>query len=285
LQLKPFVACYINVTTGLVHNEDALQKLLFLAEKGLPAMYVPIVVGGLSGPVTPPGSMALINAGVLVGLVLSQLKREGAPFIVPGWGSEGLDMKTLVSPYCSPNPRGLAHAMAHYYNLPSFGLGGCSESKQVDQQAAAEAALTLVAETLGGANLIHDLGYLESGLTGSLAQLVICDEIVGWLGHFVAPVEVNDETLALGLIDEIGPDGQFLDTAHTLAHFREHWYPTVFDRRNYDKWQAIGGESLAERAADRVKKILAEHQPEPLPDEATQAVKAVVRRAEESVGE
>jgi trimethylamine--corrinoid protein Co-methyltransferase len=122
-------------------------------------------------------------------------------------------------------------------------------------------------------------------LTGSLAQLVICDEIVGWLGHFVAPVEVNDETLALGLIDEIGPDGQFLDTAHTLAHFREHWYPTVFDRRNYDKWQAIGGESLAERAADRVKKILAEHQPEPLPDEATQAVKAVVRRAEESVGE
>jgi trimethylamine--corrinoid protein Co-methyltransferase len=96
-------------------------------------------------------------------------------------------MKTLVSPYCSPNPKGLAHAMAHYYNLPSFGLGGCSESKRVDQQAAAEAALTLMAETLGGANLIHDLGYLESGLTGSLAQLVICDEIVGWIKHFMAP--------------------------------------------------------------------------------------------------
>ena len=281
LQLKPFAACYINVTTGLIHNEEALQKLLFLAEKGLPAMYVPIVIGGLSGPVTPPGSMALINAGVLVGLVLSQLKREGAPFIVPGWGSEGLDMKTLVSPYCSPNPRGLAHAMAHYYNLPSFGLGGCSESKQVDQQAAAEATLTLMAETLGGANLIHDLGYLESGLTGSLAQLVICDEIVGWLGHFMAPVEVNEETLALDLIDEIGPDGQFLDTEHTLTHFREHWYPTVFDRHNYDKWQAAGGKSLAERAAQRVEEILAEHQPEPLPDDVAQAVKAVVRRAEE----
>jgi len=284
LQQRPFAACYINVTTGLIHNEEALQKLLFLAEKGLPAMYVPIVIGGLSGPVTPPGSMALINAGVLVGLVLSQLKREGAPFIVPGWGSEGLDMKTLVSPYCSPNPRGLAHAMAHYYNLPSFGLGGCSESKQVDQQAAAEASLTLMAETLGGANLIHDLGYLESGLTGSLAQLVICDEIVGWLGQFMAPVEVSDETLALDLIDEIGPDGQFLDTEHTLAHFREHWYPTVFDRHNYDRWQAAGGKSLAERAADRVKKILAEHQPEPLPEDITQKIKAIVQRAEHGAG-
>jgi trimethylamine--corrinoid protein Co-methyltransferase len=280
LQLRPFAACYINVTTGLIHNEEALQKLLFLAEKGLPAMYVPIVIGGLSGPITPPGSMALINAGVLAGLVLSQLKREGAPFIVPGWGSEGLDMKTLVSPYCSPNPRGLTHAMAHYYNLPSFGLGGCSESKQVDQQAAAEAVLTLMAETLGGANLIHDLGYLESGLTGSLAQLVLCDEIVGWLGHFMAPVEVNEETLALDLIDEIGPDGQFLDTEHTLAHFREHWYPTVFDRHNYDKWQAAGGKSLAERAAERVTKILSEHQPEPLPQDVAQAVQAIVERAE-----
>ncbi len=284
LQLRPFAVCYINVTTGLIHNEDALQKLLFLAERGLPAMYVPIVIGGLSGPITPPASMALINAGVLVGLVLSQLKREGAPFIVPGWGSEGLDMKTLVSPYCSPNPRGLAHALAHYYNLPSFGLGGCSESKQVDQQAAAEAALTLMAETLGGANLIHDLGYLESGLTGSLAQLLICDEIVGWLEHFMAPVEINDETLALDLIDEIGPDGQFLDTEHTLAHFREHWYPTVFDRRNYDRWQAAGGKSPAERAADRVKKILAEHQPEPLPQDVAQAVHAIVERAEARYG-
>jgi trimethylamine--corrinoid protein Co-methyltransferase len=59
-------------------------------------MYVPIVIGGLSGPVTPPSGMALINAGVPVGLVLSQLKRQGAPFIMPGWGSEGLDMKTLA---------------------------------------------------------------------------------------------------------------------------------------------------------------------------------------------
>jgi trimethylamine--corrinoid protein Co-methyltransferase len=280
LKLKPWVACYINVTTGLRHNEEALQKLLFLADKGLPAIYVPVVVSSISGPITPAGSVALVNAGMLVGLVLSQLKREGAPFIVPGWGAEGMDMKTMVNPYCAPDPRGIAHALGHHYHLPIFGLGGCSESKLVDQQAAAEAALTLMIETLGGASLIHDLGYLESGLCGSLAQLVICNEIVGWIEHVVAPVEISDETLALDLIDEIGPDGQFLESDHTMAHFRERWYPGVFERGNYDQWQAKGGKSLGERAAEQVRQILAEHEPEPLPEEVAQKLKEIIRRAE-----
>jgi trimethylamine--corrinoid protein Co-methyltransferase len=280
LRQRPFVACYINVTTGLRHNQEALQKLLFLAEKGLPALYIPVVIGGVTAPVTVASSVALVNAGVLVGLVLSQLKRQGAPFIVSGMTNDSLDMRTMISPYCSPDPIGVAHALAHHYDLPMFGVGGCSESKLVDQQAAAEAALTLMVETLGGANLIHDMGYLESGLCGSLAQLVICNEIVGWLEHFMAPVEINDETLALDLIDEVGPDGQFLDSEHTLSHFRENWYPDVFERGNYDQWQTAGGRGLVERAAERVEQILTEHKPEPLPEAVAQAIKAIVRQAE-----
>ena len=280
LKLRPFAACYINVTSGLIHNQEALQKLLFLADKGLPALYIPVVDCGINSPVTPAAGMALVNAGVLLGLVLSQLKREGAPFIIPGWGGEGLDMRTMVSPYCPPNSKGMAHALAHHYNLPQFGIGGCSESKLVDQQAAAEAALTLMAETLGGANLIHDLGYLESGLSGSLAQLVICDEMVGWIEDMMAPLEISDETLALDLIDELGPDGNYLDTEHTMEHFRERWYPTVFERGNYDQWQAKGAKTLEQRAVERVEEILAEHKPEPLPEDVAQAVHAVVERAE-----
>ncbi|HSR33494.1 MAG TPA: trimethylamine methyltransferase family protein [Anaerolineae bacterium] len=284
LKLRPSAACYINVTSGLIHNEEALQKLLFLAGKGLPALYIPVVAGGINGPVTPAGSMALANAGVLVGLVLSQLRREGAPFVVPGWGGEGLDMRTMVSPYCAPDPKGMAHALAHHYNLPQFGLGGASESKLVDQQAAADAALTLMAETLGGANLIHDLGYLESGLCGSLAQLVICNEMVRWIEHLFAPVEITDETLALDLIDEMGPEGQFLDADHTMKHFRERWYPDVFERGNYEQWQARGSKTLAERASERVTKILQEHQPEMLPKDVARDVHAVVERAEAQFG-
>ena len=84
LNAKPFIACYINVTSGLVHNAEALEKLLFLAGKGLPALYQPLVTAGMTSPVTLPGSMAMLNAGALAGVVLSQLKREGAPVIIPG---------------------------------------------------------------------------------------------------------------------------------------------------------------------------------------------------------
>ena len=96
----------------------------------------------------------------------------------------------------------------------------------------------------------------------------------------MAGIEINDETLALDLIDEANPDGQYLDSKHTFAHFRERWYPHVFERDNYDNWLAHGGKSLAERAAERVSEILAEHKPEPLPEAIRDRVNAVVTRAE-----
>jgi trimethylamine--corrinoid protein Co-methyltransferase len=284
LRLNPFVACYINVTTGLRHNQEALQKLLFLADKGLPAFYIPVGLGGTTAPITVAGCQVIWNVGALVGLVLSQLKREGTPYVMAGWGAGGLDMKTTVMPYAEPDRRGVAQAMAHYYGLPMFALGGCSDSKCLDQQSGVEAALTLMVTALTGGNIVHDLGYLESGLCYSLAQLAICDEILGWLAHFTRGVDVSDEALAVDLIDEVGPDGQFLDTEHTLAHFRERWYPTLIDRNNYDNWQAKGGKTLAQRAAERVENILAEHKPEPLPNEVAQTVHAVVERAEAQYG-
>ena len=281
LRLNPFVACYINVTTGLRHNQEALQKLLYLADKGLPALYIPVGLGGATAPITVAGCQVIWNVGALVGLVLSQLKREGAPYVMAGWGAGALDMRTMVQPYAEPDRRAIAQAMAHFYGLPMFALGGCSDSKCVDQQAGIEAALTLMVTALTGGNIVHDLGYLESGLCYSLAQLVICDEILGWLEHCLRGVDVSDEALAVDLIDQVGPDGQYLDSKHTLAHFRERWYPTLIDRNNYDNWQAKGGKDLGQRAAERVKEILAEHKAEPLPDDVAQAVHAIVERAEE----
>jgi len=278
LRQNPLVACYINVPSGVLHNKDSLKKLLFLASKNLPVLYIPSSTAGATGPVTPAGAAALDYAGVLVGLVLSQLKREGSPFVVSGIPPGHLDMRTLVGTYCEPE-RGITQAMAHFYGLPMFSIGGASESKTLDLQAAAEAALSLTVETLAGGHIIHDMGYLESGLTFSFAQLVICDEIVSWIKAFAKGFEVSDESLALEVIAKVGPEGQFLNTKHTLKHYRERWYPSLFDRATYESWQEKGGKTLTERAAERIELILTEHKPEPLPLKVKENLRKIVQKA------
>ena len=278
LRKNPTIACYINVVSGLRHNKEALQKLFYLSSKKIPALYIPSSTAGVTSPVTPVGSLALDYAGVLLGLVLSQLKQEGAPVIVPGMPPGQLDMRTMVSTYCEPE-RGLAQALAHFYGLPMFSLGGASESKVVDQQAAAEAALSLTVETFAGGNIVHDLGYLESGLTFSFVQLVICDEIVSWIKGFCTEYEVSNETLALDLVAEVGPDGQYLNTKHTLQHYRKRWYPKLFERGTYESWLEEGGKNLIERGAEKVKSILAEHKPRPLARKIREKLQKIVSRA------
>ncbi|HSO27123.1 MAG TPA: trimethylamine methyltransferase family protein [Anaerolineales bacterium] len=278
LRRNPICACYINVTHPMRHNQEALQKLLFLADKGLPTTYTPVVLRGATGPVTAAGAIALANAGELAGLVISQLKREGTPIILTGGVNDMLDMRTTVDAYADPNNRVMLVEVAHRYDLPIFGLTGCSDSKLPDEQAAAEAAFSLLLETLAGAQLAHDVGYLEGGMTNSIEQIVICDELIEYTKRFMQPLEINDETLGLDLIHEIGPDGDYLSTEHTLKHYRKDWYPKLFDRRNYDDWQRAGGKTLRQRARERALKILETHQPEPLPADIQKAVDAIVEQ-------
>ncbi len=279
LRARPNIALYINVTRGLVHNDDSLRKLLILAERGLPALWIPVTSSGTTGPVSVAGNLALNNAGVLVGIVLAQLVRPGTPVIVPGFGGDALDLRTMVDPYAGPDHRGTVPSLAHHYGLPMFSLAGGSDSKVVDQQAALEAALTMLVDALGGGQLLHDSGYLESGLTGSLAQLVVCDEIASWIRAAIAPVDLGDEALSLDLIDELGPDGSFLETDHTMAHYRDRWYPTLIDRLGHAAWAARGSVTLGERAAARVDKLLDTHEVPPLPQPAIDTITDILERA------
>jgi trimethylamine--corrinoid protein Co-methyltransferase len=160
-----------------------------------------------------------------------------------------------------------------------FALAGGSDSKTVDQQAATDAALTMLLTALAGGHLVHDSGYLESGLAGSLAQLAICDEIAAWIRAAIAPVATDDEALALDLVHDLGPDGSFLEAQHTLDHFREHWYPTLIDRLSRPAWLARGGATLGDRAVARVETILSSHQVPPLPEAADLAINEILGRA------
>ena len=280
LERKPFVINYVNPSNAFHHNQEAVQRLLYAAERNLPTIYIPVAGRGTAAPMTTAGAMAVGNAGQLAGLVLAQLKREGSPYIRGGAGGGGLDMRTMVSSYAAPDGGPFGWDVAHHYGLPIFGTAGCSDAKVFDAQAAAEAAISLLTNTLGGANLIHDIGYLDFAMTGSLELVAFCDEVIGWIKHYLRPLEISDETLALDLTQDIGPDGSFLDTQHTVRHCRESWMPTLMDRQNYERWAESGSTTLQERANHKVRKILETHRAEPLSEDVRQALKAIVERAD-----
>jgi trimethylamine--corrinoid protein Co-methyltransferase len=115
-------------------------------------------------------------------------------------------------------------------------------------------------------------------MTGSLELVALCDEIVGWLRSYFHKLEISEETLALDLIHEVGPDGHFIDTAHTLRHVRDDWRPTLLDRFSYHRWAELGSTTLEQRAKAKVQEIITSHRVEPLATEVQAALQAVINR-------
>jgi trimethylamine--corrinoid protein Co-methyltransferase len=264
LQRYPFILNYVNTVSPFYHNRESVQRLLYAAERNLPTVYAPGNSRGITTPFTIAGALALGNAGHLGGLVLSQLKREGSPFLRSQPTGTSLDMNSMVSIYGAPDNGPYGWDLAHHYDIPTFGAAGCSDAKVFDAQAAAEASLTLFETTISGVNLIHDVGYLDSAMTGSLEFVYFNNEIIGWLRQYLRKLEINEETLALDLIHEIGPDGNFLEAEHTLRHVREDWRPTLLDRLDYNRWTDQGGKTVQERANEKVKEIIEAHHADPL---------------------
>jgi len=275
-QRRPFATCYINVTSGLVANAEALQKCIYLAEKGLPLLYIPLNAAGVNSPATTAGCMASMNAGTLLGIVLAQLVREGTPVAVPGWNGGPYNLKTMVGNYVLADEQGVATEMGKYYGLPVFGLGGSTDAKVLDQQCGFEATISLVTALLHGANIVHDVGFMDSGLQASLQLMVICADSIGFLRAATRGVTVSDETLALDTVEELGPTGVYLSHEHTLRHFREPYYSGLADKGVYAQWERKGSTTMEQRAAKVVDRILTEHEPEPLPPEIRRDLKRIV---------
>jgi trimethylamine--corrinoid protein Co-methyltransferase len=283
-QRRPFATCYINITSGLIANAEALQKCMYLAEKRLPMLYIPINAGGVNSPTTTAGCMAALNAGTLLGIVLAQLVREGTPVAVPGWNGGPYNLKTMVGNYVLAEEQGVATEMGKYYGLPVFGLGGSTDSKVLDQQCGMEVTISLMTALLHGANIVHDVGFMDAGLQGSLPLQVMANDTIGFLRAATRGVLVNDETLALDVVGELGPTGDYLTHAHTLRHFREPFYSSLADKATYSQWVERGATTMEDRAAKQVDKILASHKPEPLPSDVQRDIKKIVEREQERIG-
>lgn len=279
LKNSPFVALYTEPISPLTLAKESTQKLMYMAEKSLPVVFTPAVITGATGPVTIAGGLIQANAEILSGYVLANLIKVGTPFIYGG-GVPSMDMATSIASYASSEFLLATSAltdMARYYRLPMFSFAGCSDSSIYDHQAAIEGSLWILLSTLNGGNLVHDVGYINNGLTTSFEQLVVSNEVIGMVRRITQGLEVNEETMALDLIDEIGPGGEYLTSEHTLRHFKENWYPELFSRSPYEKWEEEGKKDLKTRANEKAKYIIENYSPKPLDEKIKVGLQKIVK--------
>ena len=282
-QRNPFAVLFGGEVSPLQITSEYTPKLLYAAEKGLPLVCAHSAIAGGTAPVTLAGAMVQIQAETLAMLLLVQLKREGAPFIFSTCGPIPMDMSAMTASYASPEFAlfmGSMTEMAQYYGAPVFSFAGCSDSKCFDEQASMEGALTMFISAIAGGNLIHDVGYIESGLTSSFEMLVTMDEMAGYVKRVLGGIEVNPESLALDVIDRVGPGGEYLTDEYTLRHFRENWVPKLLDRSSHGTWRERGGRTLGQRAHEKVLKLLETYQAKPLDEDTSARVSEIVAREE-----
>jgi trimethylamine--corrinoid protein Co-methyltransferase len=283
LRLHPRCLLYTEPVSPLILTHKAMEMVLFCAEKQVPMTFPTGMMAGATGPVTLAGSIALGNAETLAALTVLQLAAPGSPFVYGGNVSV-MDMRTSLFTYGAPEFH-LAFAafadLGHWYKLPIWGLAGASDAKTLDAQAAAEAAYEILMGRLSGNNLVHDVGYLNTGLTASMEMIVLCNELIAMTKRISRGIEVSDKTLALDVIDQVGPRGNFLETEHTFENFRENiWQPALFERDSYDAWKTAGSKTLFTKLNERVKEILASHQPEPLAKDAARKIAKILAERE-----
>lgn len=280
LKQHPTLLLYSEPSTPLQHSETATGKLLFMAENSLPIVHSPAPMMGGTAPITLAGGLALGNAETLSSLVMHQLKNRGAPFVY-GSGLHHIDMKTTISVYSAPEfqlARAAVAQMGRFYNLPSWGYAGHSDSCVMDEQAAADSAFSVLVALLGGNNLVHDVGYLEAGLTTSPEMIVFTSEMISMTRRFMSGISFSEEHLALEIIDQIGPGGDFLSTDHTYEHFRNFWQPGLFSRQRVEEWETAGSPRLGDRLREKTVQIIQDHQPQPLPDPVKREIQRILNQ-------
>jgi trimethylamine--corrinoid protein Co-methyltransferase len=287
-ELRPNYIHYCEPLSPLVSTEDALDKLIFAAKHRVPLIFTPCPIAGGTAPITAAGIITQAAAESWMGLTIAQTLQPGLPFFMGGVLSV-MDMSNMILAYGAPElslfMAGITE-LAHYVGLPLWQTGGCTDSKALDEQAAIEGSLSVYFSALSGGDLCHDVGYTESAMTGSVFQLAMMDEAIGYARRITRGIEVNEETLAVDVIHNVGPNGHYLREQHTRDHYKtEFFYPNLCDRRNYEEWEMMGKQTMSDRVVSRVQDILATHEPSPIKPETEKEIEQVLADAEERVKE
>lgn len=247
----------------------------------------PFTLAGAMAPVTLPGALVLQNAKALAGIALAQIAKPGAP-VCYGSFTSNVDMKSGSPAFGTPEYTKAAFAsgqLARHYGLP-LRSSGVTASNAPDAQAAYEMQMSLWGALMGGTNLLlHGAGWLESGLTASAEKFVMDVEMLQMFAELFKPLEVDEATLAVDVIAEVGPGGHFFGTQHTLERFEKAFYsPLLSDWRNFETWQDSGAVDATQRANRIYKETIASYEPPALDPVRLEEVDAFIARRTEEGG-
>jgi len=282
---KPNIFTTYNVISPLEHGREMLEGLVEYVKYGLPVDITSEPQMGATSPVTMAGTLVQQTAEVFSGIVIAQTLNPGTPVFFGTCGA-AMDMRygTIALGGIEGGLLNVAHAqIAQFCQIPSRGTGANTNSKVLDFQAGYEKTMTLIMPALAGINMVFYPGTIEHAETISLESLVLDHEICSIVSRALKGITVNEDTLALDLIDKVKSGGTFLRERHTIDYLEtEHHALELTDRRKREDWEMKGSKELAEVAKDEVQRLLLEHRPLPLEQkvqgELLQIIKEVERR-------
>ncbi len=256
----PTAISQLSTTSPLLWEPGAVDSLIDVAKEGIPLNLLPEPMTGVSAPYTVAGLLTMHNSEILSGIVLSQLMRPGTP-VIYGSSWTTFDMKYTNAIIGSPETSALRVAgcqMARYYNMPSHTTAPNSDSNAHDEQNSWEKTLSNICAICAGNDLVVNSGMFATGLTISLEQLVLDDEINGIIRRLYRGIDVSEDTIATQVINNVGPKGSFLTEDHTLKYLfsREFREVKVSNTNNYDNWINSGAPLVEKNAAKIVQDYL-----------------------------
>ena len=286
LEGRTALTSLINVNSPLTFDEVMMGSLEVYAEANQACILSPFIVGGAMAPVSVVGTLTQVLAEVLAGIAYSQLVRPGAPMIFGAFVAS-IDMASGAPTFGTPEATQIlqgAGQLARRMNLPFRSGGGLCASKLPDAQAGYESMATLQAAMTGGVNfMLHSCGWLEGGLVSSFEKFVMDADQLGALHKYAAGIATDENGQAMDALREVGPGGHFLGCAHTHANFKDgFWKTDVLDYRPFESWDEAGAPTTETLAADRVKRMLNEHEAPPLDPGVREALQDYVARRKAS---
>ena len=281
LRQRPMITALAESTSPLQLVSSQLAVLRAFASRGLPLTLHAHPMAGFTAPVTLAGELVMTHAEVLALVTIAQLIRPGTP-VVYGMSSSVPDMRGGANLSGAVEIGLLGEAVARLAKrcgLPCVVSSG-ADAHRPGSQAMLERLMTLLPPAMAGVDLIN-LSTLETKMSFSLEQLVIDETILSVIERYLLGITVDDETLAVDLIHEIGSAGAYVTADHTLEHFRgELLIPGLVGRETRTAWEAAGAPDMSARARERVHHILMEHHPPPLAAGVAAKLDEIVEEAE-----